>query len=49
VWFAQAEVQFTLAGISSERTKFSCVISQLDHRHAAEVEEMNTSPLERGP
>ncbi|PNF14234.1 hypothetical protein B7P43_G12202 [Cryptotermes secundus] len=30
VWFAQAEAQFTLAGISSEQTKFCYVISQLD-------------------
>jgi hypothetical protein len=38
VWFAQAEAQFSLAGISSERTKFHYVISQLDQRYAAEVE-----------
>ncbi|XP_023714354.1 uncharacterized protein LOC111868157 [Cryptotermes secundus] len=30
VWFAQAEAQFPLAGISSEQTKFCYVISQLD-------------------
>jgi hypothetical protein len=36
VWFAQAEAQFTLAGISSEQTKFYYVISQLDHRYATE-------------
>jgi hypothetical protein len=30
--FAQAEVQFTLAGISSEQTKFCHVLSQLDQR-----------------
>jgi hypothetical protein len=28
--FAQAEAQFSLAGISSERTKFHYVIAQLD-------------------
>jgi hypothetical protein len=49
VWFAQAEAQFTLAGISSERIKFCHVISQLDHRYAAEVEDIITSPPERGP
>jgi hypothetical protein len=27
VWFSQPEVQFSLAGISSERTKFHCHIS----------------------
>jgi hypothetical protein len=47
VWFAQAEAQFTLAGISSEQTKFCYVISQLDHRYAAEVEDMIISPPER--
>ena len=49
VWFAQAEAQFTLAGISSERIKFCHVISQLDHRFAIEVEDIITSPPERGP
>jgi hypothetical protein len=49
VWFAQAEAQFFLAGVSSERTKFFHVISQLDHRYAAEVEDIITSPPERDP
>ncbi|PNF31836.1 hypothetical protein B7P43_G08919 [Cryptotermes secundus] len=49
VWFAQAEAQFTLAGISSERTKFCHVISQLDQRYASEVEDIITSPPEGGP
>jgi hypothetical protein len=44
VWFAQAEEQFSLAGISSERTKFNYVISQLDQRYAAEVEDIIISP-----
>jgi hypothetical protein len=44
VWFAQAEAQFFLAGISSETTKFLHVISQLDHRYAAEVEHIISSP-----
>jgi hypothetical protein len=47
LWFAQAEAQFELAGITSERTKYSHVISHLDHRYAAEVEDIITSPLER--
>jgi hypothetical protein len=47
VWFAQAEVQFTLSVISSEKTKFCHVISQLDDRSAAEVEDIITSPSER--
>jgi hypothetical protein len=37
-WFAQAGAQFSLAGISNERTKFYHIISQLDHRYAAEVD-----------
>jgi hypothetical protein len=49
LWFAQAEAQFSLAGISSEKTKFFHVISQLDHRYAAEVEDIITSPPERDP
>jgi hypothetical protein len=49
VWFTQAEVQFFLAGISRQRTKFFHVISQLDHRYAAELEDINTSPPERDP
>jgi hypothetical protein len=35
VWLAQAEAQFLLAGVSSEKTKFYHVISQLDHRYDA--------------
>jgi hypothetical protein len=50
VWFAQSEAQFSLAGISSERTKFHYVISQLDQRYAAEVEEdIMTSPPQQDP
>jgi hypothetical protein len=49
VWFAQAEAQFILAGVNSEKTKFFHVISQLDHRYAAEVEDIITSQPERDP
>jgi hypothetical protein len=49
VWFAQAEAQFSLAGITSERTKFHHVISQLDHRYAAEVRDIITSPPQQEP
>jgi hypothetical protein len=42
VCFAHAETQFTLVGISY-------VISKLDHRYAAEVEDIITSPPERDP
>jgi hypothetical protein len=49
VWFAQAEAQFSLAGISNERKKFNYVISQLDQRYAAEVEDIITSPPQQDP
>jgi hypothetical protein len=35
VWLAQAEAQVTLAGISSEYTKFCYIISQLDQHYAS--------------
>jgi hypothetical protein len=44
LWFAQAEAQFELAAVTNERTMFNYIISQLDHRHAAEVEDVLTSP-----
>jgi hypothetical protein len=44
LWFAQAEAQFNLAAISDEKAKFNYVISQLEFRHAAEVEDIITSP-----
>jgi hypothetical protein len=49
VWFAQAEAQFSLAGVNSEKTKFYYVISQLDHRYATEVEDIITFPPEKDP
>ena len=44
LWFAQAEAQFELAALTSERTKLNYLISHLDHRHSAEVENVVTSP-----
>jgi hypothetical protein len=46
--FAQAEAQFSLAGVNTEK-KFYYVISQLDHQYATEVEDIITSPPERKP
>ena len=46
LWFAQAEAQFDLAGITRQRTKFNHVVSQLHQQHAAEVEDIITSPPE---
>jgi hypothetical protein len=31
MWFTEAEEQFSLPGISNEKTKFHYLISQLDH------------------
>jgi hypothetical protein len=44
LWFATAEAQFDLASVTSEKTKFNYVISQLDYKHAAEVEDLIISP-----
>jgi hypothetical protein len=49
MWFAQAEAQFSLASITSEKTTFFYVISQLDHRYATEVEDIITYPPEQDP
>jgi hypothetical protein len=38
-----------LAGVSSEKTKFFHVISQLDRRYAAEIQDIITSSPERDP
>jgi hypothetical protein len=46
VWCTQAEAQFLLADVSSEKAKYFHVISQLNNRYAAEVEGIITSPLE---
>jgi hypothetical protein len=42
VWFAQDEAKFFLADVNSEKTKFFHIISQQDHRYAAEVEDIIT-------
>jgi predicted DNA-binding protein len=49
LWFTQAESLFSLASISNERTKFYHIISQLDRKYAAEVEDFSTAsePLHR--
>ena len=49
VWFAQAEAQFELASITHQRTNFSYVMSQLNQKHAAEVEDIITSPPKQEP
>lgn len=44
VWFAQVEGQFLLSRITDDKTKFYYVISQLDHRYAAEVKDIIVTP-----
>lgn len=48
MWFAQAEAQFLLSGITQESTKYNHILSQLDTRLAAEVEDIITSPPKDG-
>jgi hypothetical protein len=43
-WFAQAEAQFHLAGISNESTKFYHMISQVDEKYGAEVGDIINFP-----
>ena len=44
VWFAQLEGQFALSNITQDSTKFYYVISQLENKYAAEVEDVITTP-----
>jgi hypothetical protein len=43
VWFPLAEAQFSLAGITEEKTNFY-LLSQLDQCYAMEVWDIVTSP-----
>ena len=43
-WFAQLEGQFALSNITQDSTKFCYVISYLDDKYAAEVEDVITNP-----
>jgi len=42
--FAQIEGQFALANVTQDATKFYYVISHLDNKYAAEVEDVITNP-----
>ncbi|XP_043263109.1 uncharacterized protein LOC122403577 [Colletes gigas] len=44
VWFHQIEAQFTLSGVTADATKFYCVMSQLEPKYAAEVQDIFDSP-----
>jgi hypothetical protein len=48
VWFAQLEGQFALYNITQDATKFYYVITQLDNKYAAEMEEVITNPPPTG-
>ncbi|CAK1593602.1 unnamed protein product [Parnassius mnemosyne] len=44
IWFAQVEGQFAISGITSDFTKFSYVIGQLDHQFSKEVKDIIINP-----
>ncbi|XP_063394583.1 uncharacterized protein LOC134679556 [Cydia fagiglandana] len=44
LWFAQLEGQFSLANIVADSTKFYHVVSNLEHKYAAEVKDIITKP-----
>lgn len=44
LWFTQVEASFQYAGITADSTKFALVVSQLEHRYAAEIEDVITAP-----
>jgi len=48
MWFAQLEGQFALSNITQDATKYYYVISQLDKKYAAEVENVITNPSPTG-
>jgi hypothetical protein len=43
-WFAKAEAQFELAGITCQQTKYNYVVSQLNQQETAEVEDITSPP-----
>jgi hypothetical protein len=48
-WLTQPEAQFHLASITNELTQFYHVISQLDEKYVAEVDDIINSPPTRNP
>lgn len=48
VWFAQVEAQFALGKITSDNSRFNYLVSQLDQRSAAEVQDIIIKPPTAG-
>lgn len=48
IWFAQAEAQFQIAGITQDATKYGHILSVLDARVAEEVEDIIANPPTEG-
>ena len=44
LWFAQADAQFDLSGITEDTTKFKHILTQLDHKYMKEVKDLIRSP-----
>jgi hypothetical protein len=49
VWFAQAEAQFELSAITRQQTTINYMVSQVNQRQVAEVEDIITLPPEHKP
>lgn len=48
VWFAQAESQFAIKGISTDETKYHYVVASLDQSMATRIVDLLTSPPPKG-
>ncbi|XP_063898328.1 uncharacterized protein LOC135119011 [Helicoverpa armigera] len=48
IWFEQAEAQFLLAGITTDITKYSYILSQIDTKIVGEIEHIFINPPAEG-
>lgn len=48
IWFATVEAQFDIAGIVTDRTKYSYILGHLDQKYSQEVEDIITNPPPEG-